>query len=399
MDKVIKKLYDYRISIPTEMLKSLNINKGDEIELTKVDNGILLTKKNSSNFLEPIDKIKEKLPIKEVRSFSTVKLNKRKEIYLPKELFDKYQLSGKSFSTSRFQSLSSEITCLLLLNPDGEYKFRKDNAISLKYLFPDLKLEQGQEVKVSIVNNSINLVIKRAVEPVSFTTTTYSNSKEPHIISLNKQKEHFKIRIGKAGVITIPSVVFNKYELSRAKFSYVVTGNFYSGLKLELDVNKDGTKSFRKINVFSLNEIMSPHKPVEGKTIDLDINEGNLVFSFSPDSCIFNLESEKAKDSKKCSKNKQDKNNDELIEKIYKDKLENIKKSDTTIDFITNEDLPKNEKDCYKCGAKLTSKDNSMMMGHRICNKCKMKELRELFSPIKKLAEIRERRELNDKKS
>lgn len=392
MDKVIRKLYDYRVSIPTDMLKSLEINKGDKIELTKVDNGILLTKVrlNKSNNEEelPIKGI-----IKEVKTFSTVKVNKRKEIYLPKEMFNKYQLSGKSFSISKFESLSSEVTCLLILDSNnGRYKFRKDNAISLGYLFPELEVEQGQEVKVSIINNSINLNIKKKVEPVSFTTTTYSTTKEPQVISLNEQKEHFKVRIGKSGVITIPSVIFNKYELSKAKFNYVVTGNLYSGLRLELEVNKNGSKSFRKINVFSLNEIMSPHNPVEGQFIDLEVNDNNLVFNFSPEACIFNH----------CSNNKDSKlrkNNDEIMEKIYKNKLEKVKESDSVVSFINSSDLPKNEKDCYKCGTKLTSNDNSMISGHRVCNKCKMRCLNEIFSPIKKLAEIRERRKLNDKES
>ena len=104
MNEIIKQIND-RLIVPMELLKVLNLNKGDLVKFNIDDNNpnLITIKryteqelaKESNVEIEPIDESKQKL-FKEYN----VMVRTRKIITIPNDIFKKYNLSYQSYKTT-----------------------------------------------------------------------------------------------------------------------------------------------------------------------------------------------------------------------------------------------------------------------------------------------------------
>lgn len=392
--KLTKKLYEYKLNMPSEMLKQIGVSKHDEVDLFVQGNGIIVTKKDvkydsNTKLLEELKHSKNEIKqdvksnyneiIKEINKPYTLKVGKCNTIYLPKSEFDHYNLSGKKYSVLYSYNLGT-VNASLILSDKGNFKYRKDNALGLTQLFSNFKIEYGMEIQCTVNSlGNISLIFKsekKIKDPVPTSLTIHHLVPKKEIDKL-EQKDTFNAIIRKRYVITIPSEIFNKYELCRAKFNIDHTFKASKHI-LNIVFDKKGHFSFQKTNILPIKTLFSSTTLDEGKEVFCTINKRGLTIEYN-DINSSKEEKDEAKDS------------DDVLEQIYLNKIEEFKKRNVTFKFIEDKGLLK-ETICSRCGIKLTKKDNSMMSGHRICNRCKSKKLNEYFNPIRELAKIRQKR-------
>lgn len=403
MDKIKKKLDGYRINLPSDILNELNIPRSGEVDLTRIENGLIITRSGEEPILT-LQEEKSDLVYSNKEPIIKVKVNKKKEIYIPKAMFDKYNLALKKYSVL-YSYFRGEVSATLIVSDKGNYKYRKDNCISINQIFPEFNIEQGLEIEVSCSDlGNILLTFKadKKEQEIKSFTIHHLTPDQKRLKNLEKEfvkvaappeircselalKDTFKAQIRKRYVITIPNDLFKKYELSNAKFNYKIDTKL-DGVTAILTLDKNGKFSFQKSNILPIkyifNSICSPN---EGDTVDCTLDNNSLSIRYT-EIKIPHLETKlEEKD------NKEFKESDDILEQVYLDQIENFKSRNISFKFIEESDLPK-EKFCSRCGTKLTKKDNSMMSGHRVCNSCKSKKLKELFKPIKELAKIRQKR-------
>lgn len=455
MARILRRINDNRVSIPGDLLKLLDINKGDTVELIHVNNQIIIQK------VENLDELNESPNTNFNSSFIDdtykLRLSKRKEISIPKELFDKYELSGKRFNTSYEKELdeNGEAKYYIIVSENGNQKFRKDNTVSFSYIFPNTEFKEGQmvsliehspeELKFSLVPN------KKEEQPIS-TLKEQMLDANRNIFKEEKQENeieesilNFKAKIGQRYIITIPIKVFSKIEQYGLKFDYILKEDKDTNeLKLLIVFNEYGNTSLQKSGAMTLKTLMDPIEPIIGEEIygEYDIVNKALSLVFPKNTINIPEEQELTQEIKEEKVNevkiedntvdepKEDKiepiqektpitqsfvdkgfikkpkdeiedtqDMDEMIkdesldikEQYYRQQIEEFKAKDIAFRFIDKTQLPK-QKLCFKCGNNLSSTDNSMIKGHRICNKCKHNYLKKLFTPIKELSKIREER-------
>lgn len=390
MDKIRKKLYEYKLNVPSDMLKELGIEKHSEVDLELLDNGILITKHVNETKLNNIEIVKEEVLEDNYTNDYLVETAKTCEIRIPKEIFDNYNLSERNYSiVYSYDEEDMTMVATLILNDGGNFKYRKDNRLSMKQLFSEYEIAPGMDIFISISNNGnlllkfkakkksqneikgllIHHIVNKEIKETDF-------MKEPSI----EQKDTFKAQIRKRYVITIPNELFKKYELSGAKFNYKINTKF-DGIEVKLEFNEKGNFSFQKSNILPLKTLFGSVTTLnEGDIVECILNNNSLSIKYTELKNLF-IKSEPEKEEKSY----------DILEQTYLSQIEKFKERNIAFKFIEERDLPK-ETLCSRCGVKLTKKDNSMMSGHRICNKCKSKKLNELFKPIKELAKIREKR-------
>lgn len=401
--KLTKKLYDYKLNIPSDMLKQIDVQKFGEVDLFVQGNGIIITKKGVnydfiSKDLKDFHKIELERHLEENNKkiidgtdiSYNLKVSKDKSLYLPKSKFDGYNLSYKTYSVV-YSYDSGVVNATLILSDKGNFKYRKDNVISMNSLFSNFKIDQGIIVKCNFnLSGNIYLEFKAEKKEEKINEFNFHHllpKIEPKIekdIKNLEQKDTFKVIIRKRYLITIPSELFNKYNLCRAKFN--IDHDFKASKHiLNLKFDNKGYFSFQKINSL-------PIKTLFGNNITLDIGkEVNCILT--KDKLV--IEYEDVKLNNEIDSNQDIEESDIIKEQLYLDKIEDFKRRNISFKFIEKKDLPK-EKICFRCGNTLTNKDNSMFQSHRICNKCKTKKLRELFEPIRELSKLREMRKKND---
>lgn len=503
MDKIYRKINDNRVSIPAELWETLDIRKGDTVEVIEVDNGILIQKVLDPNI--PVNETRESLIKEEPKDKKyMLRLGKTKNVYIPKHIYDELELAGKNFTTSYTKELdeNGEALYCLILSENGSFTYRKENAISLPFLFPNTEFEEGQVIYLEEYNENelkfkINHPKLKEEKPVLMgssltnmmldnTHNRFKEEKEESKIEPEEPILNFKVRIGSGYVIYIPNKVFSKIREIGNNFEYILNKT-NEGVRLLMSFSEYGTNSTQKSGALSLKSLMSPLELITGeelqgeydtinnvmsldfpeksytgtlegnKVIDTlkvdpivksaEIDDKDLVLKIIDDQkinfpikdlVVEDEEKEEEKEEKpepiefKNDGNEEDNyveqskeeneiseeefqmmasdnsfiqdtlekygNVDEMIkdedfdirEEYYKHQIEKYKMNNIVFNFITKEQLPKGQKLCYKCSRQLTSNDDSMFNGNRICNKCKTNELKRLFKPIRELAKIRE---------
>lgn len=393
--KLTKKLYEYKLNMPADMLKQIDVQKSEEVDMFVRGNGIIVTKKDveynsNTKSLEELNSDKVQNPYKnivqEIKKPYVLVIKTGKRVCLPKAEFDYHKLSSKKYSVL-YSYFNGKVNASLILSDKGNFKYGRDNRLSMSSLFPQFIIEEGTEIECTINSlGNISFVFdaksKNDTKVEGFTIHHIVSEKESTLQPIKKeQKDTFKAIIRKRYVITIPSELFNKYELCRAKFNFDIT---YKADRTILNIIFDnkGKFSFQKTNVLPIKSLFNTSTTLDvDKEVFCTVDKRGMTIEYKEINS--NKEKEVIDES------------DDIKEKIYLDKIEEFKRRNIIFKFIDKKDLPK-EKICFRCGSNLTNKDNSMYQSHRICNKCKTKKLKELFTPIKELAKIREKRNKND---
>ncbi|WP_299995514.1 hypothetical protein [uncultured Clostridium sp.] len=415
--KLTKKLYEYKLNMPADMLKQIGVQKSEEVDIFVRGNGIIVTKKDveynsNTKSLEELNSDKVQNPYKnivqEIKKPYVLVIKTGKRVCLPKAEFDYHKLSSKKYSVL-YSYFNGKVNASLILSDKGNFKYGRDNRLTISSLFPQFIIEEGTEIECTINSlGNISFVFdaknKDNTKVEGFTIHHIVSKKESTLQPIKKeQKDTFKAIIRKRYVITIPSELFNKYELCRAKFNFDIT---YKADRTILNIIFDnkGKFSFQKTNVLPIKSLFNTSTTLDvDKEVFCTVDKRGMTIEYKE----INSNKEKEKevidesdDIKEINSNKEKEKevideSDDIKEKIYLDKIEEFKRKNIIFKFIDKKDLPK-EKICFRCGTNLTNKDNSMYQSHRICNKCKTKKLKELFTPIKELAKIREKRNKND---
>lgn len=465
MDKIVRKIYDNRITLPSDMLKTLGITRGDSIEVIEVDNGILLQKLDSS---QEVDKQDQKTQlITEVKNNNDNKkykltVDKKCDITIPKEIFDKYNLAENFYTTlhTNYPDKDGQVYYWLILSKSGSYRYRKENRVSLRQIFPDVKFEPGQTIYLTEYTSkkltlSVTPKIKNDMKSGEKELSQNNNSLEEDsekITSLESFILNFKARIGKRYVITVPIKIFSKMKQMGLKFDYIINHDG-ENVKLILSINENGKFSFQKSGAMTLKALMEPIQLQVGGDVFGEYDKVNNIMSltFPKESIIENPQQsqEITEDTKlvvhhigtpnekilEIKHEEQDKNltvvpkewhhtedikinkpieedPDELDEnevgeiiededldtkeQYYRYQIERFKSQGVKFQFIDKDQIP-HERTCFRCSKILGPNDNSMLHGHRICNECKHNYLKKLFTPIRELSKIKaERGERHD---
>ena len=444
MNEIIKQIND-RLIVPMELLKILNLNKGDLVKFNIDDNNpnLITIKryteqelvKESNVEIGPIDESKQKL-FKEYN----VMVRTRKIITIPNDIFKKYNLSYQSYKTT-CTKVDNKLIITLIKDNNGSFKYRKDNEISLSYLEDKYNIDVpiGIQIKLRTFDESqqISLVFdinSTTLKPIKVETlekpSEIIEKEEQKTVKLNSFNDERTITINKRHVITIPNDIFKKLNLNNETYLPVCTEdskNIYISLVTSDTYNESDSehlKHYRNTNALTITEAVKDfiETPEIGSTFTLMYNEYSenhksilFIFDKSKVKKLDNININKAElvvkeekeiqdDSKTPSITKQEESQtlyDEQNEKdpkrkqLYHEINKRIKRGDL-IKFINKEDLPKNETNCFICKKELTDTDISMYNHHRICNNCKRSKLKSFLSPIMELAKYNKNKKENN---
>ena len=153
MDNIEYRTWTDRVTVPTSFLRSIGTSKGDMVEfkLDEENNKIILTKYQQENKnLDEIKNVKEK----QVK-VENLNITKRRTISIPKSIFDKYDLSYKPYTLSLISdnvliSNSNKVKIYLTLSNNSNYKFRKENIVSISPI--------EKELNITIEQNTYNFI-------------------------------------------------------------------------------------------------------------------------------------------------------------------------------------------------------------------------------------------------
>ena len=319
MDKIYRKINDNRVSIPVELWESLNIRKGDTVEVIEVDNGILIQK-----VLDPtvVNEVRESFTKEDPEDKKyMLRLGKTKNVYIPKPIYDKFELAGKRFTTSYTKELdeNGEAEYCLIVSENGNFTYRKENAVSLPFLFPNTEFEEGQIIYLYEYNEN-ELKFKIDYPKLKETKKIYTNMDDLRNMMLdnnhNRFKEekeeenkiapegpilNFKVRIGSGYVIYIPNKIFLKIKEIGTNFEYILNKSNDNGVRLLMSFTKYGTNSTQKSGALSLKSLMSPLELIPGEELSGEYDTVNNVMSldFPENSYVGSLEGEKVIDTSK----------------------------------------------------------------------------------------------------
>lgn len=444
MNEIIKQIND-RLIVPMELLKILNLNKGDLVKFNIDDNNpnLITIKryteqelvKESNVEIGPIDESKQKL-FKEYN----VMVRTRKIITIPNDIFKKYNLSYQSYKTT-CTKVDNKLIITLIKDNNGSFKYRKDNEISLSYLEDKYNIDVpiGIQIKLRTFDESqqISLVFdinSTTLKPIKVETlekpSEIIEKEEQKTVKLNSFNDERTITINKRHVITIPNDIFKKLNLNNETYLPVCTEdskNIYISLVTSDTYNESDSeylKHYRNTNALTITEAVKDfiETPEIGSTFTLMYNEysenhKSILFIFdkfkvkkldniniNKAELIVKEEKEIQDDLKTPSIIKQEESQtlyDEQNEKdpkrkqLYHEINKRIKRGDS-IKFINKEDLPKNETNCFICKKELTDTDISMYNHHRICNNCKRSKLKSFLSPIMELAKYNKNKKENN---
>ena len=444
MNEIIKQIND-RLIVPMELLKILNLNKGDLVKFNIDDNNpnLITIKryteqelvKESNVEIGPIDESKQKL-FKEYN----VMVRTRKIITIPNDIFKKYNLSYQSYKTT-CTKVDNKLIITLIKDNNGSFKYRKDNEISLSYLEDKYNIDVpiGIQIKLRTFDESQQISLVFDINSTTFRPTKVETSEKPSeiiekeeqkTVKLNSFNDERTITINKRHVITIPNDIFKKLNLNNETYLPVCTEdskNIYISLVTADTYNESDSeylKHYRNTNALTITEAVKDfiETPEIGSTFTLMYNEYSenhksilFIFDKSKVKKLDNININKAElvvkeekeiqdDLKTPSITKQEESQtlyDEQNEKdpkrkqLYHEINKRIKRGDS-IKFINKEDLPKNETNCFICKKELTDTDISMYNHHRICNNCKRSKLKSFLSPIMELAKYNKNKKENN---
>lgn len=238
----------------------------------------------------------------------------------------------------------------------------------------------------------------------------------------NQYSDERKLKVNSRHTINIPSDIFIKMRLSNKTYLPICTKddkNVYISLivteeKDKIESNMKYYRTFRSMNTLTLTEATKEffEEPVAvGTEFTLIYSEKDksLLFVFDKNSVVL-IDSNKKQSINK-TENTNTTNNKEQqkqIETTNKSKIILLDESNETnqkkrqiiheintrikrgdsIRFISEEDLPKNETNCFTCKKELTDKDKSMYKHHRTCNQCNRIHLKHFLNPIIELAKL-----------
>ena len=407
MEKIIKRLYDYKLNIPSSLLKKIGIFQNNYVEIKEVEGGILICKTDETEITQPTVKapvINSTNNLKE----NTIKVVQRNVINIPKSIYDKYELREKLFFTKYYlDEVTGNTVGIIELNDRGPYTFRKDNRLCISYIFPELELFPGVSFTIEKEENKIILKFDRKLKEL-VTEPLIEKEEIEEIKEINSQEEveekeelndyyTYKCKINKRGVITIPIEAFKSCNLANKKYSHKVQEDEKC---LVINFNENGNLVFPKNSAFNLKSLAKPIVVEEGNFVKIKVNQDELFIYFDENDIEVVEKEETIKEKpisipKEIKEVKQPKlkSNNFKMENLYRRALEEFKRNRSEIRFITKEDLP-DEEFCYKCNKELTEKDDSMLGEHRICKACKRTELKKWFKPLYELAKLKKEVEL-----
>ena len=344
MNEIIKQIND-RLIVPMELLKILNLNKGDLVKFNIDDNNpnLITIKryteqelvKESNVEIGPIDESKQKL-FKEYN----VMVRTRKIITIPNDIFKKYNLSYQSYKTT-CTKVDNKLIITLIKDDNGSFKYRKDNEISLSYLEDKYNIDVpiGIQIKLRTFDESqqISLVFdinSTTLKPIKVETSekqnNYINSnhdqktiselskdlkdlekpsktvekikqnqEKQKVVKLNSFNDERTITINKRHVITIPNDIFKKLNLNNETYLPVCTEdskNIYISLVTADTYNESDSeylKHYRNTNALTITEAIKDfiETPEIGSTFTLMYNE----YSENHKSILFIFDKSKVK--------------------------------------------------------------------------------------------------------
>lgn len=383
--EVTKKLNEYRVVLPADMLKELEIQKGDYINLKLTDEGILFSKSTEAG--EQVIKPKVEQPKVHVNNNVildeyNLKVVKRTIVNLPKILFDMYNLAFENFSTN-IEEKDNKTILTLRKDKDGINQYRKINNISLNFIFPEFKFDEGTNLILKHKEDGTLILIFNMLErkgQVIYKKPVEKINKEVSkpIIVEQTPSDNYTVKVQKGGVITIPMKPFKEYNFSKRQYDPDLKINL-DGRQLVINFKEDGKLTFPKLNALSIIKLSDPIKIVPGEELDLKITKNQIIIYFKD----VEIKEETVKLHTKNESIMKPINQD-----LYNKKLEELKRSKSYLRIIQPGELS-DEPNCSICGKKLTDKDNSMVNSHRVCNVCKRIELKKWFKPLYELAKLR----------
>lgn len=316
MNTIIKQIND-RLVVPMELLKTLNLNKGDLVKFNIDDNNpnlITIKAYTEQELIEEsnIDNIKSELKQESQKSINeyNVIVRPRKIITIPNDIFKKYELSYQPYKTTSSINNNGKLIITLIKDNDGDFKYRKGNELSLSYFEEkyNIDIPIGIQIKLKAFDESqqISLVFdigsttlkvnEELNQPINSQEKEQLIQKEEHEESKNTEiqdtqetqsnisfNDERTITINKRHIITIPNDIFTKLNLSNKSYLPVfsedndniyislVTSDTYS----ENDLEK--LKHYRVSNSLTITEAIRDYieTPEIGTTFTLMYEQYN----------------------------------------------------------------------------------------------------------------------------